>query len=103
MGKLPDEVLFSYGVFHDKRGDFEGPEIDLGWIGENAEGVWIKKHPQLVVAQRPWLWGTLSEMRWGQTDITPEDYRTKSNYQLEAKATVYKALKRKYGPKPKGK
>ncbi len=69
----------------DKRDDCDPSDfIDLGWIGEDAQGVWTTRHPSSALAQDPKLWGIVTEWR-GRTDrdIGRGEYLQRSNFWSE--------------------
>lgn len=104
----PVEVLHAAGwidplgrfpIQWDKRDDFVPPRQADGWdfgdIGEDADGVWVARHPDALIAEEPELWDVLTEWAFGQREITAEDYATRSNFELEAKRALIAADQRK--------
>ena len=68
--------------------------VNLGWIGEDGQGVWIARDPQVALLDFPALWPVLAEWDSGLREMTPEDYRTKSAYQYTAKLHMAIAMAR---------
>ncbi len=64
---------------------------DCGWIGEDRDGVWITLHPFAALLNDELLWDSWVEWRFGQREITAEDFATKSNFELEARSAMIAA------------
>ena len=90
LGLLPEQDTASpYAARWDKR---DGASVvDLGWIGEDEEGVWIRRHPLVELTRPPDLWGVVSEYRHGLWRITRRDYDRRSNFELDAKLPLARA------------
>lgn len=73
--------------------------VDLGWIGEDSDGVWTTLHPDAALLDHPELWGVVAEFNAGMQEMTAEDQRTKSAFEFQAKLTMVAALGRKLAPK----
>lgn len=71
----------TYAARWDPR---EGAEPqDHGDIGEDARGVWCRQHPEVLLAGEPALARLVARYRrTGLTDITAEDDRTRSAWEL---------------------
>ena len=52
----------------DRREDFEG-EIDCGWIGETRDGIWLRRHPEAALVERPALWWTVQQWALGRHEL----------------------------------
>lgn len=64
---------------------------DEGWIGEDGQGVWTRLHPLSALAQDEELWTTWTAWKFGQREITRQDFETLSNFELEARAVMMAA------------
>lgn len=69
--------------------------MDCGWIGEDQNGVWVKRDPHVALLDFPHLWPIVSEWTAGLRELTPEDARTKSAYEYTAKLHMVVAQARK--------
>src|SRR5262245_12515193 len=74
----------AYAKRWDKREDFKR-EIDCGWIGEDASGVWSRIHPHAALIEDDMLHDAVNEFWLGQTELTQSDYETKSNVEYQVK------------------
>ena len=52
----------------DRREDFTGA-IDCGWIGEDRDGIWLRRHPEAVLTERPELWWTVQQWALGRHEF----------------------------------
>ena len=77
----PAEVRMFDGI--DQRKEYRAP-LDCGWIGEDADGIWLMRHPEAVLAERPELWWTVHQWQMGQRE--PIDGL--SNHETEQLATM---------------
>lgn len=95
MGLLPDFPLESpFAPRWDKQGA-SYCETECGRLGEDVEGVWAAVHPMTLLTQFPNLWGVYADFRLGHQEISSEDRRTMSAFELEALATILSAYNRK--------
>lgn len=79
----------------DQREDYHpADQVDLGWCGENQDGVWLTIHPDAALYQRPHLWPTIAEWRRGHRELTEHDYQTKSAHDHMAKLVMVCANRR---------
>ena len=67
---------------------------DYGWIGEDAQGVWIAAHPQAAFLDQPELWNVVNAFHMGQRDLTEGDWETLSSVQYQAKMVLLSAHNR---------
>lgn len=82
-----------FNIQWDPRDDFED-ETDLGFVGEDKSGVWLRTHPQVLLDTDPVLWGVVFEWQNGLHEITAEDVHEKSNFEMEAKRVMLAAYLR---------
>jgi len=67
LGMLPGRDMdHAFDGRWDKRKDYAEP-IDLGWIGEDAQGIWLYRHPEAVLADDPELWSIVARF-WRTND-----------------------------------
>lgn len=71
-----------------------GAPVDLGWIGEDARGVWLTRHPGAALADAPELWGPVAGYQEGRIDIQPSDAQELSAHDFNAKMTLLEAYRR---------
>ena len=90
LGQLPGAEMDSpYAVRFDKRDDFRPEDLaNLGWIGEDSSGIFLRQHPMVAIAERPHLWDAVIEWQSGLHDVTPQDFASKSNFEFECKLTM---------------
>lgn len=74
-----------FNVKYDQRDDLED-EIDEGWIGENAHGIWTTRHPLAALTEAPELWRVVS--RWKHGDREPGLHDLKELTAVEAEAKL---------------
>lgn len=55
----------------DPRG-LRTPE-DFGDIGEDSDGIWLKRHPQAIVLEHPEVWAGLERFELGHGELGPKD------------------------------
>lgn len=82
-----------YAIRWDKRDDYAEPS-DCGWIGEDADGVWIARHPDIALAEHPRLWDAITEWQCGARDLTQADIDTMSSMHVEARCVLLSAQAR---------
>jgi hypothetical protein len=58
--------------------------VDLGWIGEDAAGVWLHRHPEAAMVEDDALWWPVTEWQLGHRELTAADRETLSHWQTEA-------------------
>jgi hypothetical protein len=117
-GKLPDvdvaqgpEVLEALGALPgterrdhfaarwDKRADFKPSDrVDLGWIGEDEEGIWTRRHPEAAILDDPavlafmTVWFSCSDR-----EIRPRDVERCSAWFIRAWGIALSAQARELG------
>lgn len=74
-------------------------EVDLGWCGEDAEGIWFKVHPQTAFLEFPELWEPVARYMAGDNEVKATDVDTLSAFDLAVKATLQAASNKRYSPK----
>ena len=94
LGVIPGKPASTFAARWDKRDDYEA--IDLGDVGEDANGVFTRVHPDTLLQSEPRLWDAWIEWCHGQREITAEDYKTKSAYELECKIVLVGAHAREH-------
>lgn len=77
----------------DPRPEYAEP-IDCGWVGEDAGGVWLRRHPEAALVDDEALWGIVERWRLGQREVTREDLETLSAWQVEAMGVLIGADQR---------
>jgi hypothetical protein len=82
-----------YAIRWDRREDWA--PADLGWIGEDAEGVWMTRHPIAALAEFPELNSILARWEAGQRELTREDYLEMSCCEWDALAIMQCSRQRK--------
>lgn len=82
-----------YAVRFDKRPDYQEP-TDLGWIGEDENGVWLKVHPQVAFLEFPELWNPVASYMCGAQELKQEDVATLSAFDHAVKMTLGEATMR---------
>lgn len=85
----------------DPRDELREP-IDCGWIGEDREGIWIRRHPEAALVDDETLWAPLDAWRLGQRELTPEVVSRSSNWQVEAQVIMVAADQREQVRRMKG-
>lgn len=70
--------------------------MDFGDVGVDANGVFARLHPEILLAERPRLWGPVGRFRRGQRTITPED-ESLSAFDLDCKIALIRARGRADG------
>lgn len=66
-------------------------EVDLGWMGEDREGIWLARHPDAALVEDEALWWVVAEWQLGHRELSAEDRATLSNWQVEALITMASA------------
>ncbi len=56
----------------DPRDDLQD-EVDLGWIGEDREGIWLHRHPEAAMVEDDALWWVVAEWQLGHRELSAED------------------------------
>ncbi|MEQ8278326.1 MAG: hypothetical protein RMA76_38140 [Deltaproteobacteria bacterium] len=83
------------GIEHeDEEARKSFKRVDHDWIGEDADGVWIRRHPEAALLERPHLWAPVFAYGAGQIELTPEDYETLSAFEYDAKLILLAAFRR---------
>lgn len=82
---------FPYATRWDAK---KAERSDYGYIGEDADGIWLRRHPSVVLLEHPDLWSVVSEVTNGCHKIRPRDYREKSAFEFDAKMTMSLAIQR---------
>ena len=70
-------------VQFDKRQHFT--PADFGDIGEDAQGVWVRRTPEVMLLERPDLLAVFDKYTSGQTTLTERDWDELSAPEYEAK------------------
>lgn len=68
--------------------------IDLGWIGEDADGIWLKRHPEAALLDHPELWDVYHAARV-QPEMQPGDADRLSAFEFDCKVTFIAAYQRR--------
>lgn len=103
LGQIPETAKQGKDHAYARRWD-PRPEltpldaVDLGWIGEDAQGVWTTVHPQAALLAHPELFGPVSEFQAGLQEITPDDWQTKSAFEFECKVAMACAMNAHLAP-----
>ena len=71
----------------DPRDDLQD-EVDLGWMGEDREGIWLARHPDAALVEDEALWWVVAEWQLGHRELSAEDRSGLSNWQVEALVTM---------------
>lgn len=71
----------------DPRDDLQD-EVDLGWIGEDRDGIWLHRHPDAALVEDEALWWVVAEWQLGHRELSAEDRSGLSNWQVEALVTM---------------
>ena len=85
---FPYEAPFP--VRWDPRRDFKRKdEVDLDWVGEDSDGIWLRYHPETAISMLPEdIAMILVQWRYGLREITPKDHETMTARELDAKVTL---------------
>lgn len=70
------------------------PALDLGWIGEDAGGVWLTLHPEAALLGQPDLWDIYGEARV-MPEIAPGDQERLSAFEFDCKLAFVSAHQRR--------
>lgn len=76
------------------RWDAQGlsPAEDDGDIGEDRDGIWARQHPEMLLTAEPALARVVARYRrTGLVDITAEDDRTLSAWELAVRGLIAQA------------
>ena len=68
--------------------------VDRGWIGTGPDGVWLRVHPEVALANRPHLEGAVARFLDGFGEVTREDYDTLAACEILALRAMDYASKR---------
>lgn len=83
-----------YNVRFDKR-KTPGRARDFGSIGEDADGIWVRRHPEVLLMHgSPELLEVYDEFLAGQVQVTREDFDTLAAPAYDAKVTMADTLSR---------
>jgi hypothetical protein len=74
----------------DQRDDLV-EDLDLGWLGEDREGIWLQRHPDAALVEDEALWWPVHEWQLGHREVSAEDRATLSNWQVEALLSMMSA------------
>ena len=78
-----------------------GDEVDYGWIGEDARGVWLKVHPIAALSRFPELASVANEVRARGLESMPSDaFERMSAWQWLAYSACVQAVQRLRSRKP---
>lgn len=104
---MTPELQREYGVIEpassvfarrwDRRADFEPDEVvDLGFIGEDAQGIWLRLHPETLLIQDTQLQAVYGGWRFTyERKLTLSEQRSSSNWFLTAWTALVGASSRK--------
>lgn len=86
-GLEPEDGLLEPGARwvdrYDPRDDLAEP-IDCGWIGEDRDGIWLRRHPEAALAEDEVLWDPVDRWRLGAREVGKDDQDRLSHWQMEA-------------------
>lgn len=86
-GLEPDDGLLEPGARladrWDPRDDLAEP-IDCDWIGEDRDGIWLRRHPEAALVEDEALWAPVDRWRLGVREVHREDLATLSAWEMEA-------------------
>lgn len=68
--------------------------VDLDWIGEDADGVWCRYHPLMLLARDEDLSLAMARYHAVKGDITEADWDKLSAWEFEVKLTAVRARQR---------
>jgi hypothetical protein len=103
---MTPELQKEYGVIEpassvfarrwDRRPDFLPDEaVDLDYIGEDDQGIWLRLHPETLVVQDKQLQAVFGAWRFThERKLTLTEQRTSSNWFLTAWAALASAANR---------
>ena len=103
---MTPELQREYGVIEpassrfarrwDRRPDFEPDEVvDLGHIGEDDQGIWLRLHPETLIIQDKQLQAVLGAWRFTyERKLTLTEQKNSSNWFLTAWAALSGAANR---------
>lgn len=75
--------------------------IDLGWIGEDADGIWLKRHPEAALLEHPEIWDVYHTARV-QPEMAPGDADRLSAFEFDCKVAFISAYQRREAAGRKG-
>ena len=78
----------------DRREDFDQEPVDLGWIGEDAGGIWCRRDPYCVALEDPEVWPVLLTIWSGDHDVTRHDREALAAVDFVLKAHAVAAIRR---------
>ncbi len=80
----------------DRREDFAGDPIDLGWIGEDANGIWMRRHPEAILSLDDDLHEAVTAFAMcSDRELRLDDIDTCSHWWAVAWATQLNAFRRR--------
>lgn len=85
----------------DPRDELSEP-IDCGWIGEDREGIWVRRHPEAALAEDEALWAPVDRWRLGVRQVERSDLETLSAWEMEALIVMHAADQREQTRRMKG-
>lgn len=77
----------------DPRPDCEG-SVNLGWCGEDAQGLWFARDPYCAALDDPNVWPVYLALVAGDTEITQQDREHLSAFDFALKAHGVAAIHR---------
>jgi len=84
-----------YSQRWDPRKDWTPAELsDCGHVGEDAGGLWLRRHPLVVAGEHPELWGIMAEFESGAREVSSDDVLRLSSFEIEGKLTMMSAANR---------
>jgi hypothetical protein len=90
-----EDLASPYALRWDRRVPFRGEAIDLGWIGEDADGVWLRRHPHRALLDDAELCAIVTAFRLvSDREIRVADYPTRSAWWLTLWTAMLSASRR---------
>lgn len=75
---------------------------DCGWIGEDAEGIWMRRHPIAELVRHPVLWDSITACQAGCIAVDDVMMRDSSNIEIEVRLIYGAARDREESRRSKG-
>lgn len=68
---LLESAPSAYNARADPRGS-DAQRVDCGDIGEDSQGIWLRRHPEVLIMEDAALWAPVDRYRRGLVDLTPQ-------------------------------
>lgn len=96
LGLSVGEIMpSSYAIRWDKRDEFTPSDRDdCEWIGEDAQGVWMRRNPVVALSMHPRLIGIMADWHAGACEMSRDDLRRMSAYEIDATSVMLAARAR---------